>query len=74
MKLFPNSNTIFELRDIQRGMSLLIFKRTDNKVEIHLHNDYTNQTLAMVLDIKEFAGMFESLDGYFQIDKVCQNR
>ena len=74
MNLFPNPNTIFEFRDIQRGMSLLLFKRTDNKFEIHLHNDYTNQALAMALDIKEFAGIFNSLAEYFQTDKVCQNR
>jgi hypothetical protein len=73
LKLFPNPNTIFEFRDIQRGMSLLLFKRIDNKFEIHLHNDYTNQALAMVLDIKEFARMFDSLAGYFQTDEVCQN-
>ena len=43
LKLFPNHNTIFEFRDIQHDMSLLLFKRTDNKFEIHLHNDYTYQ-------------------------------
>ncbi|HJT84320.1 MAG TPA: hypothetical protein VJ697_07545 [Nitrososphaeraceae archaeon] len=74
LKLFPNPNTIFEFMDKQCGMSLLLFKRTDNKFEIHLHNDYTNQALAMVLDIKEFAGIFNSLAEYFQTDKVCQNR
>ncbi len=74
LKLFPNPNTIFEYRDIQRDMSLLLFKRTDNKFELHLHNDYTNQALAIVLDIKEFARMFESLAGYFPTEKVCQDR
>jgi hypothetical protein len=36
-----------------------------NKFELHLYNDYTNQAIAMILDIKDFAKMFESLEEYF---------
>jgi hypothetical protein len=42
------------------------------KFELHLYNDYTNQAIVMVLDIKDLGRMFESLEEYFlkaQIEK-----
>jgi hypothetical protein len=63
---------IFECNDIRRDTGLILLKRkSDEKFELHLHDDYTNQAIAMVLDIKDFAKMFESLEEYFlkaQID------
>ena len=44
---------------------------SSNKFELHLYNDYTNQAIAMILNIKDFARMFESIEEYFlkaQID------
>jgi hypothetical protein len=48
-------------------MGLLILKRNkdDNKFELHLHNDYTNQAIAMVLSIEDFARMVDALEEYF---------
>jgi hypothetical protein len=41
-------------------------KDPSNKFELHLHDDYTkNQAIAMILDIKDLARMFESLEEYF---------
>jgi hypothetical protein len=43
-----------------------------NKFELHLYNDYTNQAVVMILDIKDLGRMFESLEEYFlkaQIEK-----
>jgi hypothetical protein len=41
-------------------------RKSDEKFELHLYNDYTkNQAIAMVLDIKDLAKMFESLEEYF---------
>lgn len=31
-----------------------------------MHNDYTNQTIAMVLELKDLERMFEPLEEYFQ--------
>jgi hypothetical protein len=54
---------IFECSDVRRGDTGLILlkrKKSDDKFELHLHDDYINQAIAMVLDIKDFARMFES--------------
>jgi hypothetical protein len=61
---------IFECNDFRRDTGLILLKRTKNsnnndKFEIHLHDDYTNQAIAMILDIKDLARMFESLEEYF---------
>jgi hypothetical protein len=63
-----NNITIFECSDFRRDTGLLLLKQKkdpSNKFELHLHDDYTNQAIAMILDIKDFARMFEALDEYF---------
>ena len=44
--------------------------KSDSKFELHLYNDYTNQAIAMILDIKDFARMFEALDEYFLKEQI----
>jgi hypothetical protein len=57
---------IFECSDVRQDIGLLLLKRkSDEKFELHLHNDYTNDAIAMILDIKDFVRMFESLEEYF---------
>lgn len=57
---------IFECNDIRRDTGLLLLKRKkDSKFELHLHDDYTNDAIAMVLSIEDLAKMFESLEEYF---------
>jgi hypothetical protein len=55
---------IFECNDLRQDTGLLLLKQTknnnENKFELHLHDDYINQAIAMILDIKDFARMFES--------------
>ncbi len=48
----PNStNIVFQCSDFKRDTGLLLLKRKgEGKFEIHLHNDYTNQAIAMELD------------------------
>jgi hypothetical protein len=69
-----NNIIIFECSDVRRGdTGLILLKRTknsnndndENKFELHLHNDYTGQAIAMILDIKDLVKMFESLEEYF---------
>jgi hypothetical protein len=65
---------IFECNDTRQDTGLIFLKRNksdENKFELHLHNDYTNQAIVIVLDIKDLVKMFESLEEYFlkaQID------
>ena len=68
----PNStNIVFECSDFKRDTGFLLLKRKgEGKFEIHLHNDYTNQAIAMVLELKDFARMFESLEEYFQREQI----
>jgi hypothetical protein len=63
---------VFECSDIRRDMGLLLLKRKDNKFELHLHNDYTCQAMAMVLSIEDFAKMFESLEEYFVREQIAE--
>ena len=47
----PDPTIVFECSDFTRDMGLLLLKRkNDDKFELHLHNDYTKQALAMVLE------------------------
>ena len=68
---YPNPTIIiFECNNVKRDTGLLLLKQknsnNENKFELHLYNDYTkNQAIAMILDIKDFARMFESLEEYF---------
>jgi hypothetical protein len=82
MKLLVNTTDpiiIFECNDIRHDTGLLLLKRTknssnnENRFEIHLHNDYTNQVIAMILDIKDLAKMFESLEEYFVKAQIESN-
>ena len=62
----PTTNIVFECSDIKRDMGLLLLKRKiDDKFELHLHNDYTSQAIAMVLSIEDFVNMFDALGPYF---------
>jgi hypothetical protein len=63
----PTIIIIFESFDsrLDTGLILLKQKKVENKFELHLHDDYTNQAIAMVLDIKDLAEMFEFLEEYF---------
>ena len=64
---------IFECSDVRRDTGLLLLKRkSDEKFELHLHNDYTNDAIAMILDIKDIARMFESLEEYFQREQITE--
>jgi hypothetical protein len=69
MKLLVNPTDpiiIFECSDFRRDTGLILLKRkNDKKFELHLHNDYTNDAIAMVLSIEDLAKMFESLEEYF---------
>ena len=69
----PGSKIIFECNDFSRdtGLILLKQKKDPNKYEIHLHDDYTHNAIAMVLDIKDLQKMFESLEEYFQIEQIA---
>lgn len=81
MNLLINPNNllppdiIFECNDFRQDIGLLLLKQNksdENKFELHLHYDNTNRAIAMVLDIKDLAKMFEALEEYFlnaQIDR-----
>lgn len=72
----PNPTIIiFECSDVRYDTGLLLLKQKKdplNKFELHLYNDYTNQAIAMILDIKDFARMFECLEEYFQREQITE--
>jgi hypothetical protein len=58
---------IFECNDFRRDTGLILLKRKkDEKFELHLHDDFTNKAIAMIVDIKDLNKMFKSLEDYFQ--------
>jgi hypothetical protein len=63
---------LFKCNDFRRDTGLLLLKREgdDNKFELHLHNDYTNNAIAMVLSIEDLGKMFESLEEYFVREQI----
>jgi hypothetical protein len=65
-------NIIFEYNDFRKdtGLLLLRHKKDPSKFELHLHNDYTNYAIAMVLDIKDLQRMFESLKDHFVREQI----
>ena len=64
---------IFECSDVKKDTGLLLLKRKkDDRFEIYLHNDYTNKVIAMVLDIRDFAKMFDALEEYFQREQITE--
>jgi hypothetical protein len=75
--LDASPDIIFECNDLRQDTGLLLLKRKkeddENKFELHLHNDYTNQAIAMILDIKDLAKMFESLEEYFVKAQIESN-
>ena len=64
---FLNPNIIFECNDFGRYTTLLLLKqkKDSDKFEIHLHNFYSNQAMAMVLEINDLGKMFDALQEYF---------
>ena len=62
-----NPNIIFQCNDFGRNTDLLLLrqKKDSDKFELHLHNSYTNQAMAMVLEINVLGRMFDALQEYF---------
>ena len=49
-------NIIFECSDLRKDIGLMVTKSNNddkNKFGLHLYYDYTNQAIAMILDIKK---------------------
>lgn len=69
----PNPTIVFECLDSRRDTGLLLLKRRrDDKFEIHLYDDYTNNAIAIVLELKDLARMFESLEEYFVREQIIE--
>jgi hypothetical protein len=47
---------------------LLIEK--EGEFHLHLHNSFTEDSMVMKVDIRDFARMFASLSEYFQRDQI----
>ena len=71
-----NYNIIFECNVFRRDTGLLLLrqKKDPSKFELHLHNDYTNHAIVMVIDIKDLQKMFESLKDHFVRDQIQQQQ
>jgi hypothetical protein len=70
------NNIIFECSDHKRDTGLLLLqqKKDPNKFELHLHNDYINNAIAMVLSKGDLQRMFESLEDHFVRDQIQQQQ
>ena len=65
-------NIVFECGDFENDIDdiemLLIEK--DGEFHFYLHNSFTDDSMVMKVDIREFARMFASLLEYFQRDRI----
>ena len=62
-------NIVFECRDFENDIEMLLIEK-EGEFHLHLHNSFTDDSMVMKVDIREFARMFASLSEYFQREQI----
>ena len=62
-------NIVFECGDFENDIEMLLIEK-EGEFHLHLHNSFTDDSMVMKVDIREFARMFASLLEYFQQDQI----
>ena len=62
-------NIVFECGDFENDIEMLLIER-EGEFHLHLHNSFTDDSMDMKVDIRDFARMFASLSEYFQRDRI----
>ena len=62
-------NIVFECGDFENDIEMLLIEK-DGEFHFYLHNSFTDDSMVMKVDIREFARMFASLSEYFQREQI----
>ena len=62
-------NIVFECGDFENDIDMLLIEK-EGEFYLHLHNSFTDDSMVMKVDIRDFARMFASLSEYFQRDQI----
>ena len=62
-------NIVFECGDFENDIEMLLIEK-EGEFHLHLHNSFTDDSMVMKVDIREFARMFASLSEYFQLEQI----
>ena len=62
-------NIVFECGDFENDIEMLLIER-EGEFHFYLHNSFTDDSMVMKVDIRDFARMFASLSEYFQRDRI----
>ncbi|HEX7142724.1 MAG TPA: hypothetical protein VF222_09630 [Nitrososphaeraceae archaeon] len=62
-------NIVFECGDFENDIEMLLIER-EGEFHLHLHNSFTDDSMDMKVDIRDFARMFASLSEYFRRDRI----
>ena len=62
-------NIVFECGDFENDIEMLLIER-EGEFHLHLHNSFTDDSMDMKVDIRDFARMFASLSEYFQREQI----
>ena len=61
-------NIVFEYGDFENDIEMLLIEKGES--HFYLHNSFTDDSMVMKVDIRDFARMFASLSEYFQRDQI----
>ena len=62
-------NIVFECGDFENDIEMLLIEK-DGEFHFYLHNTFTDDSMVMKVDIRDFASMFASLSEYFQREQI----
>ena len=62
-------NIVFEYGDFENDIDMLLIEK-NGEFHFYLHNSFTDDSMVVKVDIRDFARMFASLSEYFQRDQI----
>jgi hypothetical protein len=62
-------NIVFECGDFENDIEMLLIEK-EGEFYFYLHNSFTDDSMVMKVDIRDFASMFASLSKYFQREQI----
>ena len=62
-------NIVFECGDFENDIDMLLIEK-EGEFYLHLHNSFTDDSMVMKVDIRDFARMFDALSEYFEREQI----
>jgi hypothetical protein len=61
---------VFECGDFENDIDMLLIEK-EGEFYLHLHNSFTDDSMVMKVDIRDFARMFDALSEYFEREQIA---